>query len=257
MTRAASRQTDTIIRFLVDRDRVAGAYRAYAYFRWVDDRIDQGDGERPARLAFINRQRALLEGCYRGERPAGLTAEERLLVELVESDQEKNSGLQAYIGNMMKVMEFDARRRGRLISEAELVAYSRWLATAVTEALHYFIGHDGVTPQGETRYLAVTAAHITHMLRDTLEDVAAGYFNVPREFLESYGISPDDVDSAAYRAWVESRVRQARAYFKTGKEYLAQVESLRCRLAGYSYVARFERVLDGIEKGGYRLCLTR
>jgi hypothetical protein len=41
ITKAASRQSYTIVRFLVDRDRIADAYRAYAYFRWMDDHLDQ------------------------------------------------------------------------------------------------------------------------------------------------------------------------------------------------------------------------
>ena len=45
----------------------------------------------------------------------------------------------------------------------------------------------------------------------------------------------------------------ARAYFNAGRQYLAQVGSLRCRAAGYAYVARFEGVLDTIERDGYRL----
>jgi len=40
LTRAASKQTYYTVRFLVDRERVADAYRAYAYFRWVDDTLD-------------------------------------------------------------------------------------------------------------------------------------------------------------------------------------------------------------------------
>ncbi len=41
ITRAASKQTYYTIRFLVDRSLVEDAYRAYAYFRWVDDCLDQ------------------------------------------------------------------------------------------------------------------------------------------------------------------------------------------------------------------------
>lgn len=33
-------------------------------------------------------------------------------------------------------MGFDAKRHGRLISQVELNEYTRWLATAVTEAMH-------------------------------------------------------------------------------------------------------------------------
>jgi phytoene/squalene synthetase len=66
---------------------------------------------------------------------------------------------------------------------------------AVTEALYYFIGHDDPSPNHQARYLAVTGAHIVHMLRDAVEDVEAGYFNIPREVLQARGISPQDIAS--------------------------------------------------------------
>ena len=253
ITKAASKQTYFTIRFLADRDRVADAYRAYAYFRWVDDTLDTGAGSGFARSAFINRQTSLLENCYHGESVCDATIEEQMLIELVRSDTEKDSGLQSYLRNMMAVMAFDAERRGRVISQSELNDYTRWLSSAVTEAMHYFIGHCCYSPQNEARYLAVTAAHITHMLRDTFDDIQAGYFNIPREVLDANHITPQDIQSDAYRSWVRSRVRLARTYFNTGREYLNQVENPRCRLAGLAYTARFECVLDLIERDGYLL----
>jgi hypothetical protein len=38
-----------------------------------------------------------------------------------------------------------------------------------------------------------------------------------------------------------------------GKGYLAQVQNPRCRLAGFTYTARFEWLLDTIEKEDYNL----
>jgi phytoene/squalene synthetase len=253
ITRAASKQSYYTIRLLVDRDRVGAAYRAYAYFRWLDDWLDQGEREPAERLAFVQRQRRLVETLYQGQRPTGLDAHERLLADLVAGDRESNSGLQAYIHHLMAVMAFDAGRRGRLLWREELAQYSRWLATAVTEALHYFIGHGQRAPGGARRYLAATGAHIAHMLRDTAEDVAAGYFNAPRELLEGHGIGPRALESEPYRRWVEGRVRLARTCFAAGREHLARVENGRCRLAGYAYMARFEGVLATIEADGYRL----
>jgi phytoene/squalene synthetase len=154
---------------------------------------------------------------------------------------------------MMQVMDFDARRRGSLISEAELNEYTRWLATAVMECIHYFIGHADFSPHDETRYLAVSAAHIVHMLRDTFDDAQVGYYNIPREVLESNHIGPRDVQSDAYRAWVKSRVQLARGYFKAGRDYFARVQNTRCRLACFAYIARFEWLLDTIEREGYCL----
>ena len=40
ITKAASKQTYYTIRLFVDRGRVEDAYRAYGYFRWVDDVLD-------------------------------------------------------------------------------------------------------------------------------------------------------------------------------------------------------------------------
>ncbi|MCB9421750.1 MAG: squalene/phytoene synthase family protein [Ardenticatenaceae bacterium] len=253
ITRQASKQTYYTIRFLVDRPLAADAYRAYAYFRWVDDQLDQENLARPERAAFVERQRTIIDRTYRGERFGNLTAEEQLVVDLIQNDRGQNDGLRAYIDNMMAVMVFDAERRGRTITQKELVEYTRWLATAVTEALHHFIGHNCAAPQDETRYLAVTAAHITHMLRDTIEDIDGGYYNIPQEFLAAHGIEASDVNSDVYRLWVQSQVQLARSYFQIGRDYLARVQNPRCRIAGYAYIARFEVVLDAIEKDDYRL----
>ena len=239
ITKSASKQTYYTIRFLVDPDRMVDAYRAYAYFRWVDDSLDAETGTRPERIAFVERQKILLERCYLGESPQNVSMEERMLVGLILHDQKQNSGLQIYLRNMMQVMAFDAERRDRLISASELNAYTRLLSSAVTEAMHYFIGHSCYSPHNEARYLAVAGAHIVHMLRDTFDDIRAGYYNIPCEVLDVNHISLEDVHSDAYRAWVKDRVQMARAYFKAGRKYLSQVENPRCRLAGFAYLARF------------------
>lgn len=248
ITFSASRQTYYTIRFLADRERVADAYRAYAYFRWVDDVIDTGtDGA----LAFARRQKSLLEACYRGESPEIQHPEEWMLVDMVRGDTEKNSGLQAYLRNMMAVMLFDAARRGQTVSQAELDGYSHKLAVAVTEALYHFIGHDDPSPNHSARYLAVTAAHIVHMLRDTVEDVEAGYFNIPQEVLQARGISPQEIGSKAYRKWVCERIRLARSYFDLSQVCTSWVKNWRCRLAGYAYTARFRWMLNAIERDNF------
>jgi phytoene/squalene synthetase len=253
ITKVATTQTYYTIRFLVDRERVDHAYRAYAYFRWVDDTLDAETMTGVKPIAFIQRQKSLLEICYRGEVPWDVDIQEQMLIDLIQGDHEKDSGLRSYLHNMMQVMDFDARRRGGLITQIELNEYTRWLATAVTDNLHHFIGHGEFTPRDETRYLAVSAAHITHMLRDTYDDLQAGYYNVPREVLETNCISVWNIGSDAYRNWVKSRVQLARDYFKAGKDYFARVQNPRCRLACYAYIARFEWLLDTIEREGYLL----
>ncbi|MFL5726772.1 MAG: squalene/phytoene synthase family protein [Chloroflexota bacterium] len=258
-TRAASKQTYYTVRFLVDRPLVEDAYRAYAYFRWVDDVVDAvactrsacGDAERLVREQFLDRQKNLLDACVRGEEPRVADPHEALLVELVRPDLDAR--LDAYLRHMMLVMEFDVARRGRLVSQQELDEYTRCLAVAVTEAMSYFIGNGADSPHDETRYLAVSGAHIVHMLRDTYADVQAGYFNVPREVLDASSMGPADVLCDAYRAWVNDRVRLARAYMNEGKDYFARVQSRRHRLAGVAYIARFEWLIETLEREDCRL----
>jgi len=254
-TKSASRQTYYTIRFLVDRQRVEDAYRAYGYFRWVDDLLDgdalAGRDASPAaslsRARFILRQQSLLDRCLQGEVPRDVSPHEAMLVELVRRSDRADPRLEAYLRNMMLVMDFDVRRRGRRVTDAELTEYTRWLATAVTEAMHYFIGSRDVAPYDDLRYMAATGAHIVHMLRDTYPDLQAGYFNVPREVLEAHAIETTDVRSAPYRAWVEGRVRLARACFAAGRAYLTRVRSRRHRLAALAYIGRFEWLTEVLE----------
>lgn len=253
ITKAASQQTYYTIRFLADSPLIPDAYRAYAYFRWVDDMLDELIPSQAECLAFLQRQQTLIDRCYAGESYRPLYANEQLLLDLIRHHSQPCSGLAAYIRHMMAVMAFDAARKGRLISEHELTAYTDHLATAVTEALHFFIGHDVQSPLTASRYAAVKGAHITHMLRDAIEDAAVGYFNMPCEILAACRLDPCDVQHPAYVAWVKHRVELARTYFQAGKQYMKQVNHVRRRLAGYAYTTRFEVVLNMIEKDGYRL----
>lgn len=253
ITRAGSRHTHLTIRWLVDRDLADDAYRSYAYFRWVDDVIDEGLTTREQRLEFVGRQAGLMEALLRGEEAAGLSSEEEMLSALIQRARPGHSGLASYLRNMMAVMEFDARRRGRLVSGEEIDSYTRLLSTAVMDGLSYFIGHRYRYPESAAKYSAVAAAHVCHMLRDAAEDAPAGYFNVPREVLQAGRFSAGDFDSAGYREWTRRRVRLARELFREGKAYIRSLGHLRARIAGLAYCARFETVLDRIEARGFDL----
>jgi len=267
ITRQASKQTYTIFRYLTDRDRVFHAFRAYAYFRWLDDILDSPSQEplslyqpnqstyqsQEEKLNLVKRQRGLLEDLYQGVIPLDLSPPEELLVDLVQTDPDPESGLYLYLDNMMKVMEIDAERRGREITQAELDDYTDALAISVTEILHYVIGHDQPQPRTRDRYLAVKAAHISHMLRDVFEDTQDGYYNIPGAFLKEHGITPLDIQSDAYQLWVNKQVDQAREYFKTGLNYISRGKNFRRRLTGLAYAARFEWILQVIERENYTL----
>ncbi len=253
ITWASSKQSYLTARLLADRDLADDCLRAYAYFRWADDMIDISLPDLAARTVFIERQKALIECLYRGEHPNDLSPEEAMLADLIAHDRTPESGLASFIRNFTAVIEFDGCRRGRLASRAELKTYTNCLATAVMDGLQYFIGNGQPYPRTHNRLLAVTGAHITHMLRDTFEDLPVGLVNIPAEYLEAHGMHGIELNSEPMRAWVREQVVLARMFFEEGKIYIDSLEVLRCKLAGVWYCARFECILDLIERDGFRL----
>ena len=108
-------------------------------------------------------------------------------------------------------------------------------------------------PDSDYRYSAARAAHITHLLRDLMDDLENGFFNIPQEQIEVYNIDINTSDTGQLQSWVQSQVNLARRYFQDGKSYLNNLNALRCKLAGFWYCLRFERILDQIERDNYQL----
>jgi phytoene/squalene synthetase len=153
----------------------------------------------------------------------------------------------------MAVIEFDVKRNGRLVTRGELSTYTAWLATAVMDGIQYFIGNGHHYPKTADRTLAVVGAHLVHMLRDTLEDLSAGFVNIPVEDIQGRNICLEDVGSESFRAWVREQVERARVCLQGGKRYIDSLDVLRCKLAGAWYCARFDWFLNAIQRDGYRL----
>jgi phytoene/squalene synthetase len=256
ITWASSKQTYLTARFLADRELVDDCLRAYAYFRWADDMIDISLAGREQRFAFIERQKALIEKLYRGERPGDLVPEETMLADLIAHNRAPGSRLSSFIRNFMAVLEFDAHRYAHIASLHELAAYTTCLATAVMDGIQYFIGNCHSYPMTPERNLAVTGAHITHMLRDALADLSAGLINIPAEYLETHTLNESTINSQWFCLWVHEQVDLARYCFRQGRIYIDSLDVLRCKLAGVWYCARFECILNAIERDGYRLRLS-
>ena len=196
ITWASSKQTYYTARLTVDKDLVNDFYRAYAYFRWIDDIVDtetSNDVTSPSddeRISFIRRQRELIDRLYRNERTDDLTPEEEIVADLISHDRAENSGLQSFIRNMFAIIEFDAYRKGRLISQQELDWYTDSLAKSVTDGLLYFIGNGHPHPTTGGRYQAGLAAHIAHLLRDIVQDTADGLALVRSDVPVAVAVEP-------------------------------------------------------------------
>lgn len=253
ITKTNSKQTYLTACLLVDKDLVDDCFRAYAYFRWVDDVVDIYSQTRVERISFIQRQIGLIDRLYNNDLPDGLIPEEQILADIISHERRVNGRLQSFIRKFLAIIEFDAYRKGRLIRQSELDWYQDCLGRSVTDGIQYFVGNCCPYPDTPYHYHAATAAHITHMLRDMVQDIEEGYVNIPSDYLEEHNINPGDITSLPFRAWVQARIELAREYFNEGKSYLDELDVLRCKIAGHWYCARFEGVLDAIERDGYRL----
>jgi phytoene/squalene synthetase len=253
ITKESSKQTYLTTLLLVDNDLVDDCFRAYAYFRWVDDVVDISSQTRDERIAFIQRQKTLIDRLYSNDRPENLTPKEQIIADLISHDRNENSGLQSFIRKFIAIIEFDAYRKGRLISQSELDWYQDCLGKSVTDGIQYFVGNRCFYPESPYHYQAATAAHITHMLRDMVQDIEEGFINIPYEYMEEHYISLGDVSSLPFRAWTQARVELARKHINEGKHYIDELEVLRCKIAAYWYCTRFEVILDTIEHDDYIL----
>lgn len=252
LTWKGSKLTYLIGRLLVDRRLKGDFFRAYAYFRWLDDMIDETGIPQTRRMQIVARQSALIRSLFSDAAPVSdLCPEEEMLVRLVGHPHNHGDRLRSFTENMFAIIEFDAHRKDRQITTPELDWYSERLSQSVVDGLQYFIGNDHDYPESEHKYSAAHAAHITHLLRDTVQDIANGFINIPQDVLiqPSLNALADD----ALRAWVKDRVGLARRLFQEGRSYIQTIQVRRCRLASHLYCTQFERILDTIERDRYVL----
>jgi hypothetical protein len=255
ITWKSSKQSYLTARLLADRALVDDCLRAYAYFRWADDEIDIRLQSKDERDEFISRQKSIIERSYQGVILPDISPEEKMIVDLIGHNRSQNSGLHSFITNFMAVIEIDNNRRGRLISREELELYTSHLAFAVMDGLQYFIGNGYPYPKIPERIMAVTGAHITHMLRDMMEDIPNGFINIPLEAVSEYDITIDNLNDESFQKWVSDQTKKARQAFENGRNYIASIRVLRCKLAGVWYLARGNCILNAIERDGYLLRL--
>lgn len=243
ITRNSSRQTYCTIKFLVDPPLRSECYKAYAYFRWLDDEIDEKlKGQ--DRIDFINKQKTLTDRTYKRLPANTKNKEEEIIVSLINNDPKTNPKLESFIKHFFEVIEFDTKRQGVQIDQAKLEWYIQTLSIAVTDCIEYFVGNNQKYPRHKYEYNAAKGAHIAHILRDFKEDLANQYINAPVKY------SKNNTD---LKNWIKSEVDEAKEYFETGKRYIDFLPNFRIRLAARLYCDRFEWILDTIEKDNYEL----
>lgn len=253
ITRDASVQTYWTVKLLFDQERKEDAYRAYAYFRYLDDEIDIRRKTIASRRSFILRHRGVIDAAYAGSPLPSLTTAERLITELISHNPDSSGLLGSFINNFFAVIAYDSGRRGIQISRQRLLWYRKTLSKAVTDGIAYFVNGNRPFPPHPALYAGAEAAHITHMLRDLFEDAADGYYNIPREYCVSHHISPRRLSPQHVRGWVRGETIHARKLFAASHAYIDTLPSLPAKIVCAWYCERFEHLLTTIERENFVL----
>ena len=120
ITRDGSVQTYRTVKLLVDKDLQHDSFKAYAYLRWIDDQIDEHLKTVKACTSFMKRQQQIIDAAYGNKKLPKLTDEELMVVELIHDNSTNNPKLKSFIINFVEIIDFDARRKDRVLSEDRL-----------------------------------------------------------------------------------------------------------------------------------------
>jgi squalene synthase HpnD len=159
-------------------------YALYEFCRIVDDIADDMQGERPERMAALDRWRADLSSLYGGGDP-GVAA---LLAPHIERFHLGHPDFEAVIDGMAMDVTADIRWP----SEDVLDLYCDRVASAVGRLSVRIFGMDEAPGLALSHHLG-RALQLTNILRDIDEDAAIGRVYLPLEAIERQGIAIGDI----------------------------------------------------------------
>lgn len=239
--------TFLLARLYLRKDDQYYSYLLYSYLRSADDFVDEKDASESEKKQFVHRQQKIIKSLYEN---CNIDANP-LISRIVKYDLKNGCKLKPCIFRMLKIFEFDANRKNKLVSSEELKNYSVNLATAYTQLLLYFT-EPRYEYQREDALLA-HACHLAHMLRDFKEDQRLGYINISKEEIAQYNIQLNKIPDEGFQEWLRDRIKIIQSHFKKGKAELDKNPILRTKIMGYLYCFRYEAIIRQIKEAEYQL----
>lgn len=163
---------------------------AFAYMKRLDDLVDE-DPEPARALELLREHRRFIASVYAGATPAGdPVAPARFAWPFLAWDRDRGAALRAPLERLLRTMEFDTLRRGRVLDAAALDTYVLEVGASVTDLLGPLLMPGDALPAD-----FVTAASRAYLGADAVIDVrhdlALGLVNIPREDLARHALDPE------------------------------------------------------------------
>jgi phytoene synthase len=218
---------------LLPRELRDDVYLLYLVFRTLDDLVDDGRPEAPARLAAV-------EGWCRGGEPA--TAEARILDELDRRHTLPRDALLDFCAGMREDLDHVPPA-----TEADLDRYCYRVAGTVGVVMTALLGVRDAADPAQTREAAAAlgiAMQRTNILRDLDEDAAAGRRYVSDEAIAAFGPPAPGARSVLLR----DQIARADARYAQG---LAGLSALRSGTTAIrAAAAMYREILRQLEREG-------
>ncbi|HVZ39031.1 MAG TPA: squalene synthase HpnC [Candidatus Kapabacteria bacterium] len=221
-------------------------YSVYAYSRGADDIADEGMRSVQERLALLDEWERHLEEAIDG------TATHPVFVALGATITDR--GLPARpLRDLLTAFRLDARNQGYATYE-DLLGYCRCSANPVGRLVLAIFGL--LTPERAALSDEIcTALQLANFWQDISVDLPRDRVNVPREVMERFGCTADDLRagrlSPAVRAMLEYLVADARMRFARGRALLRMIPVRRLRWELGAVTVGGERILGKIQASGY------
>ena len=211
----------------------------YAYLRCFDDILDVGRDEASS-LRMMAEQRQIMAGAYDGKpepEDAGRPAIYGL--PFFYWDRANGAPLRPQFESFLDTMEFDIRRRGRVLDTKELDDYILATGHAFLKCTAYFATGETDMPApcldlGSRCYLYADG------LMDLEEDLAVGLINIQPEVIEEYEIDLQAPTEGLAR-WRPVRAKEVMEFFRQARQTIGLIDKLSLRLLYRHFLNRKER----------------
>ncbi len=217
------------------------AILGFGYLKCLDDLVDE-DPDVERALAVLARQTDFIRRVYEHDRiDRSLVPPERFGLPFFVYDRNSGGRLRHSFEAILATMEFDTRRRGVVLDEAELDAYFVELGSAVLRFLVFF-GAPGFDPPPAFMATASRAYLIADSIIDVRHDLRLGVINLSREDVERFGLTLEAEDPLLLE-WMKERAGAVLELFSEALSHGRRLDRRSLRFLSKLYLSTKRRKL--------------
>ena len=243
---------------VLPRVKRGDAYAVYAFCRHVDDEIDLAP-EANAREERFARLGKLLDRAYEGN-AEGLDDFSGLpWLTAFRETVRRRAIPRKYFEDLLIGVRMDCGAV-RIANWEELQTYCYHVAAVVGLIMVHVLTEPAPGLLLPAQHLG-TAMQLTNILRDIREDWERDRLYLPRQEMEKFGLTPDDVAHGrtgdSFRALMRFQIGRARSYYSLAEPGIARLPDDGSRLTVRLMSTLYGAILDEIERADFQVYRQR